>query len=410
MSREIKRCGRILYVEVNKEVKRGKQGEGKMKREFTVLRDGLSVYVEEYRPKGDKETYPAIIFSHGFGGTHEGMEFYCEKFAKAGYAAYCFDFFGGSVGDTGKSDGSSLDMTILTECEDLEAVLDEIKSYPYIDTDNIILSGESQGGFVSALVAARRKDEIKSIMLIYPAFCIPDAARLCRLGGAVYAPDNIPDVIACFNGMNISPAYHYSVVDMDPYKEISAFKGPVLILQGKCDSVVHYSYAIKAKASYESGQCELCLLEETDHYFPDETRENAFLRMCDFLEGKKEWLTITVFVTGCETVEQTEGKQSQEVYFTGYCDNEHFRGCIVPEGVDTQSSENGEWKLHAKYQLEGLDANGNRTGIAVVNEKVGDRYRPRITTDSALLTCLNEKDLVAILEHFKGGLTVRILG
>ena len=381
-----------------------------MKREFNVLRDGLSIYVKEYRMEGEDKKQPAIIFSHGFGGTHEGMEDYCEKFAQKGYVTYCFDFCGGSVGDTGKSDGSSLDMTILTECTDLEAILDEIKGYPYIDCENITLCGESQGGFVSALVAARRKDEIKSIMLIYPAFCIPDAARLYRLGGAVYSQDNIPDVISCFNGMNISPAYHYSVVDMDPYKEICEFKGPVLILQGKCDSVVNYSYAIKAKESYEKGQCELCLMEETDHYFPEEMRENAFLRMNDFLEGKKEWLTITVFVTGCEVLTQTADRHEQEVYFTGYCDNEHFRGCIVPQGVDTQITENGQWKLHAKYRLEGQDGKKERAGISVENEKLDGRYRPHVTTDSEALAFLNEMDLVAVLEHFNGGLTVRILG
>ena len=382
-----------------------------MERAFSVCRGGLSVYVKEFRETEEVKRSPAIIFSHGFGGNHEAMEYYCKQFAARGYVTYCYDFCGGSVGDTGRSDGSSLDMTILTECEDLQAVLEEIKGYSYIDDRQISLCGESQGGFVSALVAAERKDEIKSIMLIYPALCIPDDARLCRLGGAAYSEENIPEVISCPNGMEISRAYHDAVVDMDPYRLIRQYEGPVLLMQGKCDSVVNYSYGIKAKESYEKGQCQFCLLEETDHYFPPIMQENAFIMMDNFLQGKRELLTIQVFVTGAETIEDTKERYEGNVYFTGYCDNESFRGCIVPEGVDHQVREGEDpVKLHADYTLVGLDAEGKKSNLHIINQMVEDRYKPIVKTDSEALSYLQDADLTAVLTGFSGGLTVRIWG
>ena len=80
------------------------------------------------------------------------MRQYVIELAKLGYAAYCFDFCGGSVMGS-KSDGKTTDMSVLTEVADLEAVIAHIRSLPY--TGNKPLMGCSQGGFVSAITAAK---------------------------------------------------------------------------------------------------------------------------------------------------------------------------------------------------------------------------------------------------------------
>ena len=46
-------------------------------------------------------------------------------------------------------------MTVLTEAADLEAVIRYAQAQPESDPDHLILMGCSQGGFVSAMVAAR---------------------------------------------------------------------------------------------------------------------------------------------------------------------------------------------------------------------------------------------------------------
>ena len=69
---------------------------------------------------------PLVIFSHELGNDHTSGERYAKRLAEAGYAAYVFDFCGGTVSGN-KSDGSNNTMSILTEASDLEAVLRQRK-------------------------------------------------------------------------------------------------------------------------------------------------------------------------------------------------------------------------------------------------------------------------------------------
>lgn len=91
---------------------------------------------------------------------------YAAFLAEMGYAAYCFDFNGGSVMKS-KSDGQTTEMSVLTEVNDLETVIDYVSTMPYVNKDKIFLMGCSQGGFVSALLlqAVEQKDReaIKSM-------------------------------------------------------------------------------------------------------------------------------------------------------------------------------------------------------------------------------------------------------
>lgn len=46
-------------------------------------------------------------------------------------------------------------MSVITETGDLNAVIEQVKNWDWVDKENIFLIGESQGGCVSALVAAK---------------------------------------------------------------------------------------------------------------------------------------------------------------------------------------------------------------------------------------------------------------
>ncbi|MNI86495.1 Prolyl oligopeptidase family protein [compost metagenome] len=59
-------------------------------------------------------------------------------------------------------------MTVLTECEDLKAVMDYVKSLSYVDANQVTLMGFSQGGFISALTAAQRANEVEALILPFP--------------------------------------------------------------------------------------------------------------------------------------------------------------------------------------------------------------------------------------------------
>ena len=116
-----------------------------------------------------------VILSHGFGGNYANGADYAERLAKMGYMAYAFDFCGGSTGS--RSDGTTTDMSILTEKADLNAIIDYFRTRSDVDASRISLAGASQGGMVSALTAAERPDDIASLMLFYSALSIVDDAH-----------------------------------------------------------------------------------------------------------------------------------------------------------------------------------------------------------------------------------------
>ena len=138
-------------------------------------RDGNRIYGVLYRPQDAGEKLPAIIFSHGFSGTYRVGVPYAQALAEKGYAVYCFDFCGGSY--SSQSDGSPLDMSLRTEQADLEAVIRMVQELDFIDADNLFLMGTSQGGAVSAVTAADHPNEIRGLIVLYPAFIMAERAN-----------------------------------------------------------------------------------------------------------------------------------------------------------------------------------------------------------------------------------------
>lgn len=379
---------------------------------FNCMRDGLTIRGAQYLPscpsRGGK--YPAVIVSHGFKGNYCSVAEYCEEFAKIGYAAFCFSFCGGGIyGEHGpfESDGETTDMTVQTEIEDLIAVKNYVKSLPYVDASELILVGISQGGFVSGLTAARCAGEIQKLIMIYPAICIPDDARKGCLGGSSYDPDNVPDTIDCGDTL-LGKKSHETVVGMDPYLELAAYQGDVLILQGLEDKIVNYSYAIRAKESYREGQCCLQLIRNLDHGLDATQFEDAFASIRQFLADRREILTIRVIITHSETV--TEGDiRKVNIFFTGYCDTPYFQGTILPEGCDAQEYRlDMQTQMRAEYTLVGLDSDGKQCNLHIVNQRDGKDWKPIVRTDSVALAWMNDADLTAVLEGGDGGPTVRV--
>lgn len=212
---------------------------------FDCVRNGLTIRGTEYKPDG--ENLPIAIVSHGFMAFQDTVRHYAKAFAQNGYLSYCFDFCGGSV-IKGKSDGKTTEMSVLTEVNDLEAVIKYAQDRAYADPKKILLMGCSQGGFVSALTAAKHNDIVSKLVLFYPAFCIPDDARAGQMMFAQFDPNNIPSTITC-GPMKLGRCYVEDVIKMNPFEEIKAFKGDVLIVHGDKDNIVDIKYS---KTAYET--------------------------------------------------------------------------------------------------------------------------------------------------------------
>lgn len=228
---------------------------GIITQELICYNGSQKIYGKMVRPASSSRL-PCVILSHSSSMTHESMKSYSEFFAGQGYAAYAFDFCGGSK--KSKSDGDPDDMTIFTEVSDLEAVLKTMQGLSYIDKNQIYLFGTSQGGLVSALAANDHPSEIKGLILLYPGFSIPEQVNSFASGG------KLSSAISSLYGQS-GQAYLDTLIGYDAYEHIANFTGPVLIIHGTADFIVPIKYSEKAVATYQNAQ--LKVIQGASHGF-----------------------------------------------------------------------------------------------------------------------------------------------
>lgn len=227
--------------------------------ELRLSSGGKEVFGMLYRPEGVKKA-PLVIVSHGFGGSYQFTTGYAEALAPLGYAVYCYDFCGGSP--FSRSEGKTTEMSIFTEADDLKAVIKGLSEKDFIDPERIVLIGESQGGMVSALVAAELKERIRQLILIFPAFCIKDDWV------KMYASaEDMPEELD-FWGIKLGRTYIEGLHQLDVYGTISQYEGPVAIFHGDQDPVVNVSYSVEASKAYK--QATLTVLPGEGHGFSPE--------------------------------------------------------------------------------------------------------------------------------------------
>lgn len=213
------------------------------------------IYGKLYRPDAPTGRMPLVIISHGFGGTNQWGIPYAEELTKRGYMVYCFDFCGG--GNYSKSDGKTSEMSLVTECGDLKAVLTQLRALPDADPERITLFGESQGGIVTALTAAETEALIDNIVLFYPAFSIPlDTHRRYP------SRSDIPELGEIW-GVKLGRCYAEDIYDLNPYDVIKDFKKPVLIIHGDADRIVPVGFSDRAAQTYSN--VEYHVLNGVDH-------------------------------------------------------------------------------------------------------------------------------------------------
>ena len=212
--------------------------------EVIYIRNGKNrIYGEMRKPEGEGP-FPLLIYSHGYGYNY--VEFDLDEFPKHGIAVYNFDFCGGSPNS--RSDGKSTEMSVLTEADDLEAVLNYLKSLSYIDENNIYLTGNSQGGYVSTVAGCRNPDIIQKLFLICPAYVIDDFRKTeGEIKGQVR-----------FGNMIISEKYLNDAESCDVYGNMAKFKNKVKIYHGTADNMVPIEYSRKAAEHFPDAELVIC--------------------------------------------------------------------------------------------------------------------------------------------------------
>lgn len=257
-----------------------------MKKRFYCKKNDLIITGTEFLPEVGTAPFPAVIISHEFLTNRKTSYTYAEELSKHGYVVFTFDFCGGSPKSA--SEGSSDDMSVITEIGDLKTVFKYADELDYIDSERIVLMGCSQGGLVSALVAAELNEKIAALVLLYPAFTIPAEARKGRVMDVVFDPKDIPPEIQ-LPEMKLGKRYATDVMYLDPYEMIGAYQGKVLIIHGDADAIVDMKWSRLAQAVYKKGGAEVELkpIPKAGHIFRKKVhKKGAVTAMLVFLDCK----------------------------------------------------------------------------------------------------------------------------
>ena len=168
-----------------------------------------------------------------------------------------------------------LEMSVLTEAEDLNVIIDHFKADERFD--RIFLWGASQGGFVSSYVAAHRPQDVAAMVLEFPAFVLQDDAK------ARANPDGTFPETDSVMGIRIGRIYGEDAVSFDIYDVIGGYSGDVLILHGDRDGIVPLRYSQRALEVYPSA--ELVVMEEQNHGYMGHARAEAKERETVFFKA-----------------------------------------------------------------------------------------------------------------------------
>lgn len=215
---------------------------------FSCHRDSIKIRGTVFVPdRNQGEQLPIAIICHEFMANQLFSYPYAKALARCGYAAFCFDFCGGGL--ICSSQGSSRDMSVVTEIADLKAVIQHAKAQDYTDESTLLLMGCSQGGLVAALTATEMNRSVSGLILQYPALCIPDAARKGEMLWLKFDPTNIPEKMHS-GPMRLGRRYAADVLNIDVFQTIPRYTGKVLILHGTQDTIADIADSRKAFKVY----------------------------------------------------------------------------------------------------------------------------------------------------------------
>lgn len=111
----------------------------------------------------------------------------------------------------------------------------------------VILSHEL-GGVVTTMTAAEHRDEIRAVVLVYPAFCIYDDVH-----EMFDSPEEIPETHRLL-GMLLGQRYFLDTWDQEPYALIQEYGKDILLIHGSRDSIVPLSYSDKLAENVEDAE------------------------------------------------------------------------------------------------------------------------------------------------------------
>lgn len=232
-------------------------------------------------PENTCEKVPAVIMFHGFTASRVGFAFQfvtiARELEKHGIATFRFDLAG-----SGESDGEFEDVTLTSELQDGQAIIDFVRSQDYIDENRVGLMGMSFGGMLASMLGGMRKDDIKALYLASPATCAIDDIKKGHVQGCPINDEAKIKGYVELHANKVGIGYATDCVKYDPYEVSSKFDKNVLLIHIEGDPMVPIKCAEKYLDIYKD-RARLVPVKGKSHSYDDlEKLESLQSNMIEF--------------------------------------------------------------------------------------------------------------------------------
>jgi len=228
----------------------------------------------------NKKKYPAVVMLHGRGSdkeTHDKTGF-ADSLMKHGFIVLRFDMPG-----CGESDGRMEEMTISSEVDSAKAAIDFLCKQKFVDSKRIELTGSSQGGFDS-LVLAPKDSRIKALVTVSAVIDFDETFSKRGTDLKQWKKDGFSIIGKRLLKLNYS--YVEDIKKYDMKKIVPKIKCPTLVLHGDRDETVPVS---QAHQLYKLLKCEksMHIIKGAKHNFEGNEIEE---RLAYTIKWFNKWL------------------------------------------------------------------------------------------------------------------------
>jgi len=225
-----------------------------------IMDDGIRLNAKLELPEEKKDRMPVAVMIHGFTGHIEEEHIIAVSKAlnRLGVATLRADMYG-----HGNSEGEFRKHTLFKWMTNALTLIDYARGLDF--ATDIYLCGHSQGGLTAMLAAGMKREQIKGLIPLSPAWMIPEGARKGTLLGKDFDPKQVPDSLVSWDGRTLDGNYVRVAQTIHVEEYIDQYEGPVLIVHGTEDEAVPVHYGIEAAKRYRDA--ELVLIEGDDHCY-----------------------------------------------------------------------------------------------------------------------------------------------
>ena len=214
-----------------------------------IIDDGVALNAKLDLPRDFSGKCPLVIVIHGFTGHMEERHIVAvsEMLNGIGCATLRVDMYG-----HGHSGGEFRNHTLFKWMTNAMTVIDYARSLDFVT--GIYLCGHSQGGLTVMLAAALKHEQVKGLIPLSPATCIPDDARRGHTLGVDYDPDHLPEEIRSSYGWVLGGNYLRVAQTIHVEEAVDRYSGPVLIVHGSADETIPLRCAAETAARYRNAK------------------------------------------------------------------------------------------------------------------------------------------------------------